>query len=151
KSRVTEIRTKTLKESARLLGLLPLPEEPAKREAELADRYKVLKDYERYARGLGALSKEPALQAARLGLENLAVTAGFPDPVRLEWAVTAREVADLGAGPVTVTLKNVSVSLALTALADPEVTQTKDGKTLKTLPADVKKNEKVAELLERRK
>jgi hypothetical protein len=151
KDLVSDIRTKNLKESVRLLGLLPLPVDPAKKEAELAGRYKVLKEYERYARRLSALSKEPALRAARLGLENLAVTARFPDPVRLEWAVTAQEVADLASGPVTITLKNVSVSLALTALADPEVTQTKDGKPLKALPADVKKNEKVVELLERKK
>jgi hypothetical protein len=151
KDLVGEIRAKNLKESVRLLGLLPLPDDPAAKETDLAERYRVLKDYERYARGLSALSKEPALQAARLGLENLAVTAEFPDPVRLEWAVTAREVADLAAGPVSVTLKDVSVSLALTPLADPEVTQTKAGKPLKSLPADVKKNEKVVELLERRK
>ena len=111
KDLVSDIRTKNLKEAVRLLGLLPLPEDSTKREAELADRYKVLKEYERYARGLSAMSKEPAMQSVRLGLENLAVTAGFPDPVRLEWAVTAREVADLGAGPVTLTVKTVSVSL----------------------------------------
>ncbi len=151
KDLVSEIRTKNLKESVRLLGLLPLPDDPAKKEAELADRYKVLKEYERYARGLSALSKEPAMQAVRLGLENLAVTAGYPDPVRLEWAVTAREVADLGGGPVSVTVKDVSLSLALTALGDLEVTQTKDGKPLKALPPDVKKNAKVVELLERKK
>jgi hypothetical protein len=151
KDLVTDIRTKNLKEAVRLLGLLPLPDDPAKKEAELADRYKVLKDYERYARGLGSLSKEPALQAARLGLENLAVTAGFPDPVRLEWAVSAREVADLARGPVTLAVKNVTLALALTPLADPEVTQTRDGKPLKALPPDVKKNDKVVELLERKK
>jgi hypothetical protein len=148
---VADIRTRNLKEAVRLLGLLPLPDDPAAKEAELADRYQVLKGYERYARGLSSLSKEPAMQAARLGLENLAVTAGLADPVRLEWAVTAREVADLGAGPVTVTLKDVSVSLALTPLAEPEVMQTRQGKPLKALPPDVKKNAKVVELLERKK
>jgi hypothetical protein len=148
---VADIRTKNLKEAVRLLGLLPLPSDSTRKEAELADRYRVLKDYERYARGLSSMSKEPAMQAARLGLENLAVTAGFPDPVRLEWAVTAREVADLGAGPVTVAVKDVSVALALTSLAEPEVTQTRQGKLLKALPPDVKKNAKVAELLERKK
>ena len=55
----------------------------------------MLKDYERYARGLSAMSKEPAMQAARLGLENLAVTAGFPDPMRARWAVTGER----GRGP----------------------------------------------------
>lgn len=151
KDLVHEIRTKTLKESVRLLGLLPLPTDLAKRDAELADRYKVLKEYERYARGLSSLSKEPAMQAVRLGMENLAVTAGLADPVRLEWAVTAREVADLAKGPATVTVKSVAVSLALNALAEPEIAQTKDGKPLKSLPPDAKKNAKVAELFERKK
>lgn len=151
KDLVNEIRTKTLKESVRLLGLLPLPKDLAKRDAEMADRYKVLKEYERYARGLSAMSKEPAMQAVKLGLENLAVTAGFTDPMRLEWAVTAKEVADLAKGPATVNLKGVSVSLSLTPLAEPEIAQSKDGKPLKSVPPDVKKNPKVADLFERKK
>ena len=151
KDLVHGIRTKFLKEAVRHLGLLPLPEDPAKRDAELADRYKVLKEYERYARGLSSLSKEPAMQAARLGMENLAVTAGFPDPVRLEWAVTAREVADLAKGPVTVTVKNIAVSLSLNADGEMLLASTKNGNPLKSLPADAKKIAKIAELLERKK
>ncbi|MFO0824313.1 MAG: DUF5724 domain-containing protein [Gemmataceae bacterium] len=151
KDLVHNIRTKFLKESVRHLGLLPLPEDPAKRDAELADRYKVLKEYERYARGLSSLSKEPAMQAARLGMENLAVTAGFADPVRLEWAVTAREVADLAKGPVTASAKGVTVSLTLTPDGELEQASSKEGKPLKSLPADAKKNAKIAELLERKK
>ena len=151
KDLVQAIRTKFLKEAVRHLGLLPLPDDIEKKEAELADRYKVLKEYERYARGLSSLSKEPAMQAARLGMENLAVTAGFPDPVRLEWAVTAREVADLVKGPVTAAVKNVAVRLALDADGDAELSYTKGGEPLKSLPADVKKNPKVVEVLERKK
>lgn len=151
KDLIQSIRTKFLKEAVRHLGLLPLPEDAAKKEAELADRYKVLREYERYARGLSSLSKEPAMQAARLGMENLAVTAGFADPVRLEWAVTAREVADLGKGPVTVSVKNVAVRLNLNTDGEAEITYTRDGKPLKSLPADAKKNAKIAEVLERKK
>ncbi len=151
KDLIQGIRTKFLKEAVRHLGLLPLPEEPTKKEAELADRYKVLKEYERYARGLSSLSKEPAMQAARLGMENLAVTAGYSDPVRLEWAVTAREVTDLVKGPVTVSLKNVAVNLSLNAEGEAELSYTKDANPLKSLPADAKKNAKIAEVLERKK
>ncbi len=151
KDLVGDIRKKFLKEAVRHLGLLPLPEDAAKKEVELADRYKVLKEYERYARGLSSLSKEPALQAARLGMENLAVTAGYADPVRLEWAVTAREVADLAKGPVAVAVKNVAVILTLNADAETEIVYTKDGKPLKSLPADAKKLDKIAEVLERKK
>ncbi|VTU00293.1 heat repeat-containing protein : Uncharacterized protein OS=Pseudanabaena biceps PCC 7429 GN=Pse7429DRAFT_3714 PE=4 SV=1: DUF4132 [Gemmataceae bacterium] len=151
KDLVQAVRTKYLKEAVRHLGLLPLPEDPAKRDAELADRYKVLKEYERYARGLSSLSKEPAIQAARLGMENLAVTAGFADPVRLEWAVTAREVADLVKGPVTVSAKDAAATLTLTADGDADLSFTKGGKPAKALPADAKKSPKVAELLDRKK
>jgi hypothetical protein len=151
KELVAEIRTKNLKESVKLLGLLPLPEDAAKKEAEMADRWKVLKEYERYARKLSALSKEPALRAARLGLENLAVTAGLSDPMRLEWTVTAREVSDLSQGPATVAVKNVTVALALTPHGDIAVTHSRDGKQLQSLPSEFRKHEKVAQLFERRK
>ena len=151
KELVAEIRTKNLKESVKLLGLLPLPEDAAKKEAEMADRWKVLKEYERYARKLSALSKEPALRAARLGLENLAVTAGLSDPMRLEWTVTAREVSDLSQGPATVAVKNVTVALALTPQGDIAVTHSRDGKNLQSLPSEFRKHEKVAQLFERRK
>jgi hypothetical protein len=151
KDLVQNIRSKFLKESVRHLGLLPLPADPTQRDAELADRYKVLKEYEHYARGLSSLSKEPAMQAARLGMENLAVTAGFADPVRLEWAVTAREVADLAKGPVSLSAKGITVCLVLTSEGELEQTSSKEGKPLKSLPADAKKHAKIAELLERKK
>ncbi len=151
KDLVESIRKKFLKESVKLLGLLPLPTDAEKRQAELADRYRAMKDYERYARGLSSLSKEPALQAARLGMENLAVTAGFPDPVRLEWAVTAGEVADLAAGPVTVSVGPVTVALSLSPQGVASVEQAKAGVPLAKLPPDVKKHAAVAELLERKK
>ena len=151
KELVEGIRKKNLKEYVRLLGLLPLPADEAKRETELIDRHKVLMEYERYARGLSSLGKEPALAAARLGMENLAVTAGYGDPIRLEWAVGAKQVADLLDGPVVVAVKNVAVSLGLTGEADPEISQTKDGKALKSIPPDIKKLPKIVELLERAK
>jgi hypothetical protein len=151
KELVDNIRKKFLKESVRLLGLLPLPEETKKRDAELADRYKVLKDYERYARGLSSLSKEPAMQSYRLGMENLAVTAGFGDPVRLEWAVTAQEVDDLANGPVTAKAKDITVSLRLGDFAEPETTQFRGKEELTSLPKEARANKTVEELLERKK
>lgn len=151
KELVENIQKKFLKESVRLLGLLPLPEDPRKRDAELADRYKVLKTYERYARGLSSLSKEPAMQSYRLGMENLAVTAGFSDPVRLEWAVTAKETADLANGPVTAKAKDITVLLTLGAFAEPETTQFRGKEELKSLPKEAKEHKAVEELLERKK
>jgi hypothetical protein len=151
KELVDGIRQKNLKEYVRLLGLLPLPTKASQRESELHDRHKVLKEYERYARGLSSLSREPAMQASRLGLENLAITAGYSDPLRLEWAVGAKEVEDFLKGPVKLKVKEVEITLALDPLGSPEFSQTKSGKELKSIPPDLKKLPKVEEIVERNK
>jgi hypothetical protein len=144
-----EVNNKKLKESVRLLGLLPLPEGD-KREKELTIRYKALVEYRRYAKSLGAMSREGAVATANMGLENLARTAGYPDPIRLEWSMEATEYADLAGGSVSVTDDGVTVTLSIDALAVPEVSIRRGEKPLKTIPPAVRKNAQVAELLEKR-
>jgi hypothetical protein len=146
---IAAVETKRLKEAVRLLGIYPLPA-GAKRDKALEERYRVLVEYRRYAKQLGPQSKPGALQAAQVGLENLARTAGFPDPLRLEWAQEARSLADLAAGPVEVSQQGVTVALFLDEQRQPQIAYEKAGKPLKSLPAALKKNEKFAALLERR-
>jgi hypothetical protein len=147
---IAGIRERQLKENVRLLGLLPLPADPEKREADVQARWRALLSYRRYARSLGPLSREPALRALEIGLHNLARTAGYPDPVRLEWALEAREVADLAAGPVEVTHQGVTVTLRLDESAQPELTVRRGDRPLKAIPPKVRKSAKVAALAERR-
>jgi hypothetical protein len=54
-------------------------------------------------------------------------------------------------GSARVTVNGVTVALGLTAAGEPEVTYTQGGKPVAKLPKDLKKNLKVAELLERKK
>src|SRR5205807_4932964 len=56
---INGVRNGKLRESARLLGLLPLARAD-KREADLVQRYKVLMEYRRYARSLSPMSREGA-------------------------------------------------------------------------------------------
>ncbi len=146
---VAGIRDRKLKESVRLLGLLPLPE-GERHQAELLSRYKVLVEYRRYARGLGPMSREDAVRTAQVGLENLARTAGYPDPLRLEWAMEAAGLADLVAGPVSVTQDGVTITLAIDANAQPELTVRRGDQPLRGIPAAIRKHPKVAALAERR-
>jgi hypothetical protein len=149
KDLVAGIEDKHLKESVRLLGIYPLPD-GAKRDKALDDRYRVLVEYRRYAKQLSAMSKPVAMQSAQIGMENLARTAGFPDPIRLEWAQEAKSLADIAAGPVQVSAQGVTASLFLDEQRQAQLTFEKAGKPLKSLPADLKKNEKFADLIERR-
>jgi hypothetical protein len=146
---VAEIRKKKLKNPVRLLGLFPLPDAAEPRRKELIDRYKVLQEYHRYARGLSAMSKPGAMQAVEIGLANLASTAGFADPLRMTWALEADSLADLRKGPITATADGVTATLSLTEDAKPQLAYAKGDKPLKSAPPNVRKNKKVAELIER--
>jgi hypothetical protein len=146
---VAGIREKNLRESVRLLGLLPLTKGD-KREPDLLGRYRVLLEYRRYAKQLGPMSKEGALRAVAIGMENPARTAGYPDPVRLEWAMEAHAIADLAKGPISVTQEGVTVTLALDDKAQAEVTIRRGDKPLEAIPPAVRKHPKVAALTERK-
>ncbi len=145
---VTEIKQKKMKHAVRLLGLFPLPT-GVKRQPELVARYKVLQEYQRYAKTLSALSKPGALQAFEIGMANLASTAGYPDPLRMTWALEAESLADLRKGPVMAQHDGVKVTLTLNESSQPQLSYTKGDKPLKSLPPATKKNKKVAEILER--
>jgi hypothetical protein len=142
---ITGIKKKQLKDHVRLLGLLPLAN-GAKRDADLRERCQVLREYRRYANQLSGLTKPAALRAWEIGMKNLAQTAGFPDPLRLEWAVGAEAVKDLVKGPICVQVDGVSVSLSLDELSRPEVSVQKGEKELKTIPPAIKRDRRVAEL-----
>lgn len=145
---VDGIKRKHLKESVRLLGLLPLAA-GEKRESDLRERCRVLRDYRRYANQLSGLTKPSALLSYEIGMKNLAQTAGYADPLRLEWSVSAEEVNDLSQGAVAVKCKEVIVTLVLDEFAQPHTYVEKRGKPLKSVPADIKKDKKVAALLAR--
>jgi HEAT repeat protein len=146
---IAGIRQRQLRDSVRLLGLLPLPKGD-KRDKELLLRYKVIQEYRRYARGLSPMSRESAVRAGDIGLENLARTAGYADPIRLEWAMEAREVADLAAGALAVTHQGVTVTLALDEQAQPLMTVQRGDKILQNIPSEVRKHPKIALLADRR-
>ena len=145
---VEGIRKKQLKDHVRLLGLLPLAK-GQKREADLIERCKILREYRRYANQLSGLTKPSALRAWEIGMKNLAQAAGYPDPLRLEWAVGADAVKDLAKGPVAVERGGVTVTLALDDLARPIITAAKGSKPLKAIPPAAKKDKRIAELLAR--
>jgi hypothetical protein len=142
------VKKKKLKEYVRLLGLLPLAK-GMKREADLTERYGVLQEYRRYAKQLSAMAKPDALQAVEIGLDNLARTAGYPDPLRLEWAMEAKNVRDLAGGPVSVSRSGVTVTLFLDHRAQPQLTICRGEKELKAIPPALKKDKKIEALTER--
>lgn len=96
-----------------------------KRDRDLLDRYQTLQDFLRTSKKFGSQRQASEKLAVSIGMENLARTAGFVDPQRLQWAMEAEAIADLSGQAQTVTIDEVSVSLAITTQGEPEITITK--------------------------
>jgi hypothetical protein len=143
------ITQKRHQDSVRALGLLPLPK-GKKRDTEILDRYKLLQDFLRTSKKFGSQRQASEKLAVTIGLENLARTAGFVDPQRLQWAMEAQAIADLVGQAQVVTLDQVSVSLAITPQGNPQVTVTKQEKSLKAIPAKLKKHPDIQALTARK-
>ena len=154
---VRRVRDKRNGDAVRALGLLPLAvsDKGALTDAGRADlheRYGVLAEFLRTSRQFGSMRQASERRAAAIGMENLARTAGYPDPVRLQWAMEAEGTKDLAAGPVSARAGDVSVTLSIDEDGRPQVEarNVKTRRVLSAVPPAAKKDKRVAELLARR-
>ncbi len=146
---IQRLNQKRHQDSVRALGLIPLPDSKGAK-AEILRRYEAMKEFQRTGKKFGSMRQASEKLAVSIGMENLARTAGYPDPQRLEWAMESESVADLAGGPVVVTEGEVRVTLVINDLGEPEVEISKKDKPIKTLPAAVKKAPCIAALFERK-
>ncbi len=133
-------------DAVRALGLLPLAGGGRDRQGALQHRYAVMREFERGSRVFGSQRQASERTAVRIGIENLARTAGYASPQRFVWAVEASEAADLAAGPVTVTHGDVTLQLSVTGDGVPDLSIRKGQRTLRALPAALRKAEEVVAL-----
>lgn len=145
----TRIVDKRNQDAVRALGLVPLPKKASDANKETLARYTRLQDFKRESRKFGSQRQASEGRAVEIGMQNLARTAGFRDPRRLEWAMEAEAVADLAKGPVSITAEETTVSLAIDQSGAPEFTVIKKGKPLKNVPAKLRKHTEIAELKSR--
>ena len=119
-------------DAVRALGLLPLA---ADRDADLLGRYEAMQEFIRSSRQFGSQRQASERRAAEIGLANLARTAGYIDPLRLQWAMEARSVQDLAGDGVSASAGKVTVALTIDDAGEPQLRVTRAGRTLKTIPA----------------
>ncbi|MBK8915108.1 MAG: DUF4132 domain-containing protein [Phycisphaerales bacterium] len=145
---IKEIESKRKQDAVRALGLLPL--DKGSEKSDVLARYKVLQEFVRTCRQFGSQRQASEKLAARIGQENLARTAGYADPIRLQWAMESLATADLSQGPVTVKVKDVRVQLAINADGLPEMSIARGEKVLQSIPPEAKKSPAVQALGERK-
>ena len=143
------IDEKRNQDAVRALGLVPLPKVASEADAETLARYKRLQEFKRESRKFGSQRQASEGRAVEIGMQNLARTAGYRDPRRLQWAMEAEAVADLAQGPVSVSSEETTVTLAIDEAGAPELTVVKKGKKLKNVPVKLRKHPEIAELKSR--
>ncbi len=145
-ARITDKRNQ---EAARAIGLLAIKPGNAGKQQVLS-RFKLLQELRRTSsKHGGSMLQASEKRAVEIGMENLAWTAGYPDPLRLQWAMEIEEFGDLAKGPIVVDVSETSVTLAVDEDGTPSLIAVKKGKTLKSVPPALKKDKKIASLVER--
>jgi hypothetical protein len=156
---IERVQKKRHQDSVRCIGLVPFvagAEDPEAREKEVLARYDVLMEFRRGSKEFGSMRQTSEKRSVEIGMANLARTAGYADPVRLEWAMEAKSVEDLASGSLAVTSGDVTVTLSIDPWSEPEITATRadpksgEPKVLKEVPAKAKKDEPVAALVARK-
>lgn len=145
------ITGKRHQDAVRALGLLPLPDDPPAAREAVRRRYGELREFERGSRKFGSMRQSSERTAVRIGLENLARTAGYPDPLRFTWAMEAAEAGDLAHGPVVVSKGDVELTLSVDSEGVADLAVRRGGRALKSVPAAVRKDPDVAALQEHKK
>lgn len=146
---VKRIKDKRHQDSVRALGLLPLAK-GATGEKDAASRYALLKEFLRQSRQFGSQRQASEKRCVQIGIENLARTAGFADPVRLEWAMESKAVEDLRSGSVTLEVEDVVITLLIDALGEPQIEVARGDNALKAVPAKLKKKPEVKKFTARK-
>lgn len=145
---LARINDKRHKDAVRALGLLPLPDASvpdAARAETLKQRYLTLSTFRKEARHFGAQRQASERLAADIGLTNLAHGAGYADPQRLMWAMEARMTPDWSR---VFEQDDLRVCIEMSDEGDANLVIQRGQKTLKNLPAALKKHPEAVHLRE---
>ena len=140
------VETCRRQDAVRALGLVPLAGE---RDADILTRYGAIQEYIRGARQFGSQRQASEKRAAEIAMANLARTAGYPDPLRISWAMEGRALADIAAAPLSARAGEVEVALAIDEQGAPQLSVTKAGRALKAVPAGARREAEIKALSDR--
>ncbi len=130
----------------RVYGLVALDTKNA--DKDVLNRYQYLQKFKKESKQFGAQRQASEGLAVKISMDNLARTAGFPDPMRLTWAMETEEAIDIINKAKALEFGEITVSLVIDEYGQSSLETFKAGKPLKSIPANLIKNEKIIELKE---
>lgn len=144
-----KVKDKRDQDYLRVYGLVPLSK--ANPEKDVLVRYEYLQQFKKESREFGSMKQASEALAIRIAMENLARNAGYPDPIRLTWAMETKQVQNILSKDTQVVIDGIMIGLVIQQDGKAELSTFKDDKQLKAIPAKIKKHPSVIELTAHRK
>lgn len=140
------IKDKRNQDYVRAYGLIPLSKTTP--EKDVLNRYRFLALFKKERKQFGAQRQESEALAVKIAMENLARTAGYPDPIRLTWAMETKEAKSILEKAEKLTFNNVTVELTINELGKSSIVIKRNDKEIKSLPKKLNKERSVKALKE---
>lgn len=144
-----KVKDKRDQDYLRVYGLVPLSKtNPTK---DVLSRYEYIQQFKKESKEFGSMKQASEALAIRVALENLARNAGYPDPIRLTWAMETQQIQSLLSKETQVTIDGITVGLIIKDDGKAEIVVFRDDKQLKSIPPKIKKDKAIIELGNNRK
>jgi hypothetical protein len=144
-----KVKDKRDQDYLRVYGLVPLSK--TNPEKDVLARYEYLQQFKKESKEFGSMKQTSEALAIRVAMENLARNAGYPDPIRLTWAMETKQVQNILSKETQVTIDGITIGLTIDKEGKAALITYKDDKDLKAIPAKLKKDPAVLELGNHRK
>jgi len=144
-----KVKDKRDQDYLRVYGLVPLSK--TNPDKDVLNRYEYIQQFKKQSKEFGSMKQASEALAIRVALENLARNAGYPDPIRLTWAMETKQIQNLLSKETQVTIDGVTVGLIIEDDGKAELVVFRDDKQLKSIPPKIKKDKAVVELANNRK
>ena len=144
-----KVKDKRDQDYLRVYGLVPLSKTSP--EKDILARYEYLQQFKKESKEFGSMKQASEALAIRVALENLARNAGYPDPVRLTWAMETKQVQNILSKETEIKLDDITVSLVINKEGKADLVTFKGDKEIKAIPAKYKKDKGILELTAYRK
>ncbi|MEN4758822.1 DUF4132 domain-containing protein [Chryseobacterium sp. C39-AII1] len=144
-----KVKDKRDQDYLRVYGLVPLSK--TNPEKDVLNRYEYIQQFKKESKEFGSMKQASEALAIRVALENLARNAGYPDPIRLTWAMETKQIQNLLSKDTQVTIDGVTVGLIIEDDGKAELVVFRDDKQLKSIPPKIKKDKAIVELGNNRK
>ncbi|WP_051544896.1 DUF4132 domain-containing protein [Butyrivibrio sp. MC2021] len=131
--------------------LMAYPLIPLKNEDDIYERYQYLQQFLKESKSFGAQRIASESKAVAIAMQNLANNAGFSDVTRLTLRMETKLLEDSRDLFEDIEIEGAKLRLFVDEFGKTDIAVTKDGKALKSIPAKIKKDDKVKALLETKK